>query len=228
MIIEDDKGAFNNLKNAMRSKNSYELVDFSTNKNDGIAKILEHQPDLIFLDVELGNDNGFDLLSELKNAFYDLPPIIMTTAHDHYGKTAVNNQITYFLSKPIETKELNKALQIFEKKFTSKRNQIFLRTTKGLEAIPYHTIVYLQANEGYTDLYKSTGEKITIPKTLKHFETQLNENFERVHRSFIANTTKIKEIRLTERELILAENGNNFTVLIGKEHVQKLKNRLKI
>lgn len=228
VIIEDEKGALDNLKTALKSKTNYVFKGYATHVQDGIVTIMEQQPDLIFLDVELGDENGFDLIQELKNAFYELPPIIMTTGHDNYAKNAVNNQILYFLSKPIDRVELTKALEIFEKKYADKKSQIFIRNGNSLGLVKYDEIIYLQADEGYTTIFMENGGKESVPKTLKHFETKLNQKFLRVHRGYIINVDKIKEIKLTEKKIFLEGSQQCAEVEIGKNYVQKLRNALKI
>lgn len=228
VIIEDHKGAYENLKAAMKGRLRFQLKGNATNKNDGLMLIMQKQPDLIFLDVELGEENGFDLVNELKNAYFQLPPIIMTTAHDNYAKDAVNNQITYFLSKPICPIELTKSLRVFEKKYANCQSQLFIRNGKGLEVVKYDDIIYLQADEGYTTILLDCGKKISVAKSLKHFESKLNNDFMRVHRSYLVNINHIKEVKLTDRQMILESSNQCSQVEIGKNQILKIRTQLKI
>lgn len=228
VIIEDEKAALNNLKTALKTKTNYVYKGYAITIESAIQLIYTEQPDLIFLDVELGTENGFKVIEELKSAFYDLPAIIMTTAHDRYGKDAVNNQVSYFLSKPINPTELHKALHIFETKFATKKNQLFVRKGNILEAVDLNDILYLQADGNYTCINYINGKKGHIPKTLKHFETQLNKDFLRVHKSFIANIKYLKEIKLTERALTLQGLQEVSVIDIGKDYVAKMRNQLKV
>lgn len=228
VIIEDEKGAYNSLKLALKSKTKYVHKGYATNVHEGILLIIKHKPDLIFLDVELGEESGFDLIKDLKNSFLHLPPIIMTTAHDKYAKNAVNNQVLYFLSKPIDISELHKALLVFENKNAETQEHIFIRNGNVLDLIKFDEIIYLQADEGYTTIFIENHKKDSVPKTLKYFETKLNKDFLRIHRSNIINITKIKEIKLTERLVVLDGKNKPIEVEIGRNYVQKLRNTLKI
>lgn len=228
IIIEDEKGSYENLKTALKPKTKYIHKGFATNVKDGVDSVLEHRPDLIFLDVELGGESGFDVIKELKNSYYEVPSVIMVTAHDVYAKSAVNHQVIYFLSKPVCSTELSKALQIFEKKYANKDEQMFIRSKRGLELIRYDEIICIKASSGYTDIVLICGRCLSIPKTLKYFETILNNNFFQINRGCIINITKIKEIKLTEREIYLKSGDNTEMVKLGKNYIQKLRTRLKI
>lgn len=228
IIIEDEKAAFENLKTAMKTKTQYIFEGFATNVTNAVELIFNKQPDLVFLDVELGTENGFSVIEELKTAFFELPAIIMTTAHDHYGKNAVNNQVAYFVSKPINPNELNKGLHIFERRYASSKTKLFVRRGSVLDAVDFDDILYLQADGSYTIINYTNGKKAHIPKTLKHFETQLNRNFLRIHKSFIANTKHLKEIKLTERQMVVQGIEEAFIIDIGKDYIAKMRNQLKI
>lgn len=227
LIIEDEKAALENLKTAMKIKKQYVLQGFGVNLEQGLLKVLEHRPDLIFLDVELGDKSGLDLIRELKNSFFELPPIIMTTAHSQYAKEAVNNQVLYFLSKPINPIELNKALHLFEKKYANQSQQLFVRTAKAIQLVKHDDIMYLKASGGYTEIYLNNAS-YHIPKPLKHFEFRLNRDFLRVHRSYIINVRKIKEISLSNLSVQLESNAFCVEVPISKDCVAKLRNHLKL
>jgi two-component system LytT family response regulator len=228
VIVEDEKAALNNLKTALKSKSSYVYKGHAATTDNAIELIYNEKPDLVFLDVELGNENGFKVIQELKTAFYDLPAIIMTTGHDHYAKDAVNNQVTYFLSKPINPIELSKALHIFEKKHATQKSKLYVRKGNVLEVVDFDDILFLQADGNYTYINYTNGKKGHIPKTLKYFETQLNTNFMRVHKSYIANVKHLREIKLSEKELILQGKEELFSIYIGKDYVSKMRNQLKI
>lgn len=228
IIIEDEKAALHNLKTALKTKTNYVYKGHALSIESAIQLIYTEQPDLIFLDVELGAENGFKVIDELKSAFYDLPAIIMTTSHDCYGKDAVNNQVSYFLSKPINPKDLHKALHVFETKFAAQKSQLFVRKGDTLEAVDLSEILYLQADGNYTFINYTNGKRGHIPKTLKHFETQLNKDFLRVHKSFIANIKHLKEIKLTERSLTLQGQQEAFVIDIGKDYIAKMRNQLKV
>ncbi|AUC21570.1 MULTISPECIES: LytTR family DNA-binding domain-containing protein [Polaribacter] len=229
VIIQDNQEALDDLKSTLDKHSNYKLIDVASNLEDGFALILKTKPDLIFLDVEINDKNSFTLIPRLKEFFMELPTIIMTTSHNYYAKEAVNNQISYFLSKPIEPVELQKSLLLFEKGFTEGQSHLAVKTSSDIHLLSYKDICFLQAERNYTNVFNITGEKLSTSKSLKHFEETLPKKFIRIHKSFIINKDCIEKLNTRKGQLFLQpldaliDLEENF-VPIGKEYVQKLKN----
>ena len=229
IIIQDKKEAFDNLKTALNEHSNYKFVDIAANLEDGFSLILKTKPNLIFLDVEIGDQNTFKLIPKLKEFFIELPTIIMTTTHNYYAKEAVNNKVSYFLSKPIEPVELQKSLLLFEKVFTEGQTHLAVKTSSYINILAYKDICFLQAERNYTNVFNITGEKLSTSKSLKHFEETLPKKFIRVHKSFIINKDCIEKLNTRKGQIFLHPKDvfidlEENVIPIGKEYMQKLKN----
>ncbi|OAD46476.1 LytR/AlgR family response regulator transcription factor [Polaribacter atrinae] len=229
VIIQDKQEALDNLKATLDNHSNYKLVDVATTLEDGFSLIIKTKPNLIFLDVEIDDKNSFTLIPKLKEFFIELPTIIMTTSHNYYAKEAVNNQVSYFLSKPIEPVELQKSLFLFEKKFIEGQTHLAVKTSSDIHILDYKDICFLQAERNYTSVFNLMGEKLSTSKSLKHFEETLPKKFIRIHKSFIINKNCIDRLNTRKGQIFLKpmdalkDLEENF-IPIRKEYVQKLKN----
>lgn len=226
IIIEDQKGALENLQIALEPYTKLICKGTAKNIKEGLSLCLKQKPNLIFLDVELGNEIGFDLIEELRAFYNALPLIIMTTAHDHYAKQAVNNDVLYFLSKPIDNDELQKALAKFEKAQAEQRNHLVIKDKNGHTLMQYEDIVYIEAQSNYSDIYLKYGKKNTISKTLKEIESLLPNTFLRTHKSYLVNTRYIEKVNITQKQITL--NTKTGIIEIVSETKTKIDENLKL
>ena len=193
--------------------------------------ILQHRPQLVFLDIEMPNGNGFDLLHLFKT-----PPfkVVFVTAYSDYAIRAFRFAAADYLLKPVKVDELvdavNKVRQELEREQSNKNIQVLMESLashngevhqlvipdgKGYSVIKVSEIIMCEA-EGYCTHFYLTGKrKITSSKSLKHFEDIFNgHQFIRVHRSHLINLSKINgytkqaEIRLDEN--LSCPLGNNY------------------
>ena len=213
IIIEDEKGAFENLSIAMESHPRYQFLGTADNIKDGLSIILRHKPPLIFLDVELGEEKGFELIDKLRKFFNVLPSIIMTTAYDHYGKEAVNNGVLYFLSKPIDPEELEKALFLFENTYQESNSKFIIKSVNDVHFIDIDNVLYFEGDRNYTKIFYLDHHQMISTKTLKYFEETLPTTFIRIHKSYIINTKYIKSYTPKNRAITIGELQSKGIVL---------------
>ena len=107
IIIDDERLARNELKKLLQEFGEIEVIDEAANVNEGLEKIEQHNPDLIFLDIQMPGKTGFDLLEELDRS----PKVIFTTAYDEYALKAFEVNALDYLLKPVEPKRLSDAIQ---------------------------------------------------------------------------------------------------------------------
>jgi two-component system LytT family response regulator len=180
------------------------VCGFGESVETGLAAIEKHQPDVVFLDIEMPYGNGFDLLDKVKKVNFET---IFVTAFNHYAMQALNQSAAYYLLKPIDIDELIKAVEKITKErkedhYTehaqvlldniragSQQNQkIMLPTLEGFEIVNIQTIVYCEAVDNFTKFYFETGNPLLICRTLKYFEEVLKDyRFFRIHRSYLIN-----------------------------------------
>ncbi len=107
IIIDDERLARNELKKLLQEYRDIEIIDEATNVQEGFEKIEQHQPDLIFLDIQMPGKTGFDLLQEIEAS----PRVIFTTAYDEFALKAFDVNALDYLLKPVEPKRLKEAIQ---------------------------------------------------------------------------------------------------------------------
>ncbi|MBK8847806.1 MAG: response regulator transcription factor [Bacteroidetes bacterium] len=184
------------------------------------ALIEQHQPDLLFLDVEMPVNTGFDLLNMIEHKTFE---VIFTTAYQHYSIKAIRYSALDYLLKPIDVDELKAAVDRYlarqdtlqhrqqfingllenVKQTTEKNFKITLHTSEGLLFIKPGDIMYCKADGSYTMFYMINDKRIIVSKPLKEYEELLRDqpDFIRPHRSFLVNRAFIKSVQ--KEELIL-------------------------
>ena len=146
IIVEDNLGSLQNLQVSLKSYKNFKEIGIANTLSQGISLVLSAKPHIVFLDVQLGNENGFDLIKEIRQFTSEMPFIIMTTDFDKYAKKAVNHDVLYFLDKPIDPDELVIALHKFEKRFLELQNHITIKNTGGHFFMQLEDINYIQSD----------------------------------------------------------------------------------
>ncbi len=204
-IIDDEVGMRNNLKHHLNSLDlPVRLVGEAGNVEEGIILLKAQKPDLVFLDVEMPDGKGFDILKRLPELQSN---IIFVTAHNRYAVEAFRFSALDYLLKPIDADELKlavgKAVQALEKESyqlkintflnnmedaSSKHKKIVLKNSDSIFAIDISEIIRLEASNNYTTFFVENQTPIIISKTLKEYEDLLaNHRFYRIHQSHLIN-----------------------------------------
>lgn len=207
VIIDDEqKGRF-----ALRQKlNDYcptvQVVAEAADGEEGLLAIEKHQPQIVFLDIEMPRMDGFGMLHRLKQKNFHL---VFTTAYDQYAIKAIKYAAFDYLLKPVDIEELQTAiakmngpaapntqkLDVLEGHLQGKHplNKIAIPTTEGLLFFNLAGIVHLEAQSNYTAIHFTDRPKLIASKTLKEFEDLLPvDTFFRTHHSHIINLNFIK------------------------------------
>ncbi len=203
LIIEDEDQSISALKSEidMHCK-ELEIVGVAKTVKDGISKIKTLQPELVFLDIQLSDGLGFEVLSAYHERHFK---VIFTTAYSQYAIKAIKFSAMDYLLKPIDSEELveavNKALKsnkqeestkmetfLLNQNETTSRKRIALQTQEGISVFELDSILKCSAESNYTCIYFTNGKKMLFSKTLKDFEDLLcSSGFERIHHSHIIN-----------------------------------------
>lgn len=204
IIIDDEQHCINRLDSLIQElgKDIHVLARCPTVE---IAKLEIERgfPDIIFLDIQIGNDTGFNLLKQLSTIDFE---IIFTTSYDSYALKAFKFSALDYLLKPIDKSDFISALQKLRQqkslKDTSNKIDILLQnienreslkkiaipTIEGFQMLDTHDIVRFQSDVNYTHIFTSTRKKITASKSIKYFEDILDEDcFFRTHKSHLIN-----------------------------------------
>lgn len=233
VIVEDNPMSLMALKDLLADNfPQINVVAECTSAGEAETVIKRHQPDLIFLDVELPDKSGVEMLDKMDNVTFD---VVFTTSHEKYALHAIRMSAIDFLLKPFGENDLRKALNKFEKKksneqlpekidglfknFTKRINpdrKISIPTSTGLEFIRISQIVRLQADVNYTNLFMSDKRKILVSRTLKQFESLLAPyGFCRIHNSHLINLKFIKSYNKGSGGVVTMDDGSEIDVSRG-------------
>lgn len=203
LIIEDEPQAISALKSEIAAHcPKLEIVGEAHSINEGIAQIRKLQPELIFLDIQLADGLGFDILSAFDEMDFK---VIFTTAYSQYAIKAIKFSALDYLLKPIDSEELIEAVKkagntsvsseklklqnfVHNQAEPATRKKIALQTTEGISIFEIKSIIKCSSESNYTCLYFENGKKMLFSKTLKEFEELLSSSgFERIHHSHLIN-----------------------------------------
>lgn len=211
IIVDDEQHCINRLRDQLNNlcKNTVEVAATFSSLDTAIASINKHKPDLLFLDVQLNESTGFDLLSRLPEINFE---VIFITAYDHYAIKAFKFSAIDYLLKPVDPDDLLQAINKAQnalgrydlsKKFDalfqnlksagSSTRKITVPTSKGLIFIPVNDIIRCEADVNYTTIYLKDKQQVLVAKTLKDFDEMLSDHqFFRIHNSHLINLNYIR------------------------------------
>jgi len=219
------------MKRLLSDFSEIQVVDEASNVAEAIDKIKLHSPDLLFLDIQLREDTGFDLL---KKAEYS-GEVIFVTAWDQYALRAFEVNALDYLQKPVSPERLGVAINklntnkasITKTKFKKFNidDMVFLNLGNKIRFLQVESILIITAVGAYSELSTIDGEKGLVTKALKEWEERLPVNFfVRVHRSTIINIKYImnisKEPNYSYR--IYLKNINK-EIIVSRRYAQKIK-----
>jgi two-component system LytT family response regulator len=228
VIVDDEPASGQALALLLREfVNEVELAGSAGNTQDALELIRRVKPDLIFLDVELDGDSGFDLLEQLPD---DGPEVVFTTGYEQYATRAFRTSATDFLMKPVEVEQLRDAVRKVAEKLRvaaaeqrygvlirnwhgQGNEQIALSSSEGFVFIKMSDLIYCKGDGAYTYFFLRNDEKITVSKNIGEFEPLLvPRGFFRVHKSFLINLSEMKRYVRGEGGYVVMSNGQSVDV----------------
>jgi len=241
LLVDDEEDARSTMRSFLRNYcTDIEIIGEANSVEDGFMKIRTLDPDLVFLDIQMEDGTGFDLLEKFRTIDF---AVIFTTAFDAFAIKAFRFSAIDYLLKPIDPDELIDAVRKARKKFPQRAGQIddllkykkgespdriTISSTEGLTLVQLDDIIRLESDSNYTHFFLKSGEKITVPKSLKEYEEILPpDRFFRTHQSFIVNLKYVKKYIKEDGGYALMEDGSQvwiarrrkddfITVLTGK------------
>lgn len=212
-----------------------EILDTCSSAKEGIMAIKKHQPDLVFLDVEMPWMNAFEMLEIIGEIKFS---IIFTTAHDEFAAKAFRISAVDYLLKPIDANDLKVAVQKVEKKLEEGSNlqnitnllrnirqpsteqKIALPQREGYEFVDVSSILYCHAEGAYTKVFLEEKKTMLISRTLGDVEELLPpEIFQRIHHSSLVNINYISQFLRTDGGYIVLKNGEKLSVSKAKKEM---------
>lgn len=201
-IIDDEKHGRDYISLLLNKEFPEIRIGFEASSvEEAYVYLTRNSPDILFLDIQLGDGTAFDLLSKFKEI---TSQIIFITAFEHFAIQAIKNGATDYLLKPIKKIDfiiaVNKALDNIRKMQPAPPNsvlqdqKIILSTLQGFKIVDIADIVHCEADSSYTTFYLVNKLKIMVSKTLHEFEpVLLGHNFFRIHHKHLINIAHLQE-----------------------------------
>ncbi|OEK06428.1 LytR/AlgR family response regulator transcription factor [Roseivirga misakiensis] len=202
VIVDDSKLARQELKHLLKSFNDVQIIGEAENAEEAEALIAEKKPELIFLDIQMPDKDGFELLELLE----EVPEIIFITAYDEYAMRAFDHNALDYLQKPIKEDRLSLALERAAQKLKSRldeskknqqlglHNQVFVKDGEQCWFVTLADISVFEILGSYTRIYFKE-QKPMIPRSLNYMESRLDpEAFFRANRQQIINLKFVERI----------------------------------
>lgn len=231
ILIDDERSSLESLSFELEAYcPDVEVIATCRNPHEGIKEIKERKPDLVFLDIEMPEMNGFELLQELPAIPFD---VIFVTAYDQFAVRAFEFNAVDYILKPVRKVKLVQAVQkVLERKqhqfdpsqLMALMQNLQLQSKSGLEkiALPVgegfsmvhvNDISYLKAESNYTWVFLETKEKHLIAKTLKEIEALLNfPQYFRAHKSYLVNLNHVDKYVRGQGGYLVTSGGEQIPV----------------
>ena len=244
ILIEDDHNLRNGLKTLLeKTAPEIKIIGEADSVETGVAILLKTQPQVIFLDIHLGDGSGFDILEEVSKTGKLNSQIVFITAHEQYAIKAFRFSALDFLLKPVDPEELQKVIGKIKavvgkndtvahidllleniRKKVDNFKRIALSNADGMHLFDISDIIRCESEDNYTKFYIKNNKPILISKTLKDYEELLSEHgFERIHQSHLINLSYLKSyIKKDGGYVVMADNSNLPVSQRKKERLQEL------
>lgn len=237
IIIDDEPLARSVVREYLQKHPYLEVLQECGDGFDGVKAIQQHQPDLIFLDIQMPKITGFEMLELIENP----PSVIFTTAFDEFAIKAFESHAVDYLLKPFNQERFDKAISKWQEKELTRtdnpaqellesaalsptqRQRIVVRNGSKIKIISVHDVFYLEAADDYVKIHTAEGYFLKN-KTMNHFEQSLDAHlFVRSHRSYILNIQQITRIDPYEKDGHVAVLRSGAKVPVSRSGYGKLK-----
>lgn len=236
-IVIDDENRTRDL--IVKMINSFgldiEAIAGGTNVQTGIQSIEEMHPDIVFLDIQMPDGTGFDVLKGLKEKNFE---VIFITAHEEFAIKAIKFSALDYILKPIDQNELKAAVENAIRTVDEKheettqfetlqhninpnvKRRLVLKTQESVHVVELDTIIRCEADRNYTSFYLTNGKKILVSKTLKEYETLLTgHNFLRVQQSHLINLDYVDRYDKGNGGSVVMKDGSEVPLSPAKREI---------
>ncbi len=230
IVVDDDALSCKVLESYIRKTGSVKLVGtFNDSTSARSALISNRDIELVFLDIEMPEMDGFDFIASLQQP----PNIVIVSSKEQYALKAFDVDVADFLLKPVSygrfARAVDKVIRYFARRESSDSTydkEFFIKKGSTLVKLKFRDIVYVEALENYVTI-TTDQDRYTIHFTMKAIETQLPKGlFIRVHRSYIVNKTNILTIR--DNNLDISVAGGEKVIPVGKSFRDTLLNDINV
>ncbi len=242
IIIDDEPLSREIIKAYLKGFPEIEIMQECGDGFEGVKAIQQHQPDLIFLDIQMPKITGFEMLELIDQK----PAVIFITAYDSFAIKAFEASAVDYLLKPVSEERFRAAIIKWKSKVvlpnqesvdrvlntmssaSSQQARIVVKTGTKVKIIPVHDIQYLEADDDFVKIYTAEGSFLKN-KTMSFYEQSLDPQlFVRVHRSYIVQINQITRIDPYQKETHMAILRDGKQIPVSKTGYVKLKEILGI
>ncbi|MGQ7870687.1 LytR/AlgR family response regulator transcription factor [Sunxiuqinia sp. sy24] len=246
LIIDDESPARQRMQQILSEIPEIKLVGDATNGLEAVRLIEQLQPDLIFLDIQMPGLNGFEVLQKI-NYF---PTVVFCTAYDDYALEAFETAAIDYLVKPVKEVRVRRSIEKLQSLQQDVKKEQVLKLLsnysspekrKAVTSIPVKLgdrmllvkltdISYFISEDKYVSIVKKDGKKYLTDHSLKFLEEKLPDNFIRIHRSLLVNTTLIHEIDKHSgcRYVVRLDDLAKTKLVSGRNYGEKIKALLEL
>lgn len=225
IIIDDETNNQELISNLLKSyAENIQVVAIADSVETAYNEIMEHQPDLIFLDIQMPDGTGFDLLKKFDKINFK---VIFVTAHQEYAIEAFKFSAIDYLLKPLSPANLILAVKKVEESISGEelnlklktllsniseplknKKKIVLKTMERIYSVDINDIIRFESDGGYSKVYLLDGKRIMVSRTMKEFEDMLlDANFLRVHNSHLINMNHLYCFEKTEGHVVMKDDS---------------------
>ncbi len=245
VVIIDDENRTRELIAKMIDSFGFDVIAIPEGKNvkSGIEAIEKHQPDIVFLDIQMPDGTGFDVLASIPNKNFE---VIFITAHEEFAIKAIKFSALDYLLKPVDLSELKASLEKALEKLETKnkvedeqfdvlhnnmkpneKKRLVLKTQESVHVVELDQIIRCESDRNYTSFYLIDNKRILVSKTLKEYEMLLSgHNFLRVQQSHLVNLNYIDRYDKKDGGAVVMKDGSEVPLSPAKREVffQRLEN----
>ena len=239
IIIDDERLARTELRKLLQEYPEIEVIDEAANVEEGLLKIETHNPDLIFLDIQMPGKTGFDLLAELERT----PQVIFTTAYDEYALKAFEVNALDYLLKPIEPKRLADAIHKLEnaeghhnplpvgegnRSLLTEQDQVFVKDGDRCWFVKLAEIRLFESVGNYAKVFFGNNKPLIL-KSLNALEERLDDKvFFRANRKHIVNLRLIDKVEPYFNGGLLLELKGGEKIEVSRRQTVKFKETMSL
>ena len=238
IIIDDERLARNELRKLLQEFGEIEVIDEAANVQEGVEKIEQHNPDLIFLDIQMPGKTGFDLLEELERS----PKVVFTTAYDEFALKAFEVNALDYLLKPIDPRRLSDAIHKvqheengnmpiasgFRNGLLSVEDQVFVKDGERCWFVKLNEIRLFESVGNYAKVFFSTNKPLIL-KSLNSLEERLDDKvFFRANRKHIINLRWVEKIEPYFNGGLLLELKGGEKIEVSRRQTVKFKEMMSL
>ena len=236
LIVDNEPEARSLLRSLLSVIKNVHVVGEADNAEKALYLLVEHYPNLVFLDIKKPDKTEIELVQLLRKRNVDVP-VVFVSAYEEFAIEAIRNEVFDFILKPIDQNELKKVIEKYQRldkkdlpaklmevlNSIKEESKIRINSNHSYILINPTEIVYCEANEGHTNIYLTNGKTEISNSSLSQIENKIkNFNFYRLGRSVLINKDHVRAINKSTKKCVLKVNNNSWEVNASLKSIKEL------